>query len=151
LSLAAPVAAGPFEDAVTAVRQNDYDTAVRLFRPLAEHGDTRAEILLGFWYGKGQGVPQDFAESVKWWRLAADQGHARAQFALGLMYAEGHGVPQDSVLAYMWFELSAAQHEIEAAKKRDMLAQRMTPPQIAEAQKLAREWKPTKQRPISTK
>jgi hypothetical protein len=47
----------------------------------------------------------------------------------------------------MWFNLSAAQGEQKAVEDRDKVAQRMTPAQIAEAQKLAREWKPTKQAP----
>jgi hypothetical protein len=58
------------------------------------------------------------------------------------MYANGHGVPQDYVTAHMWFSLSAAQDDGDAAKNRDVIAQRMTPAQIAEAQKLAREWTP---------
>ena len=70
-----------------------------------------------------------------------------AQFNLGAMYANGQGVPQDYVRAHMWFNLSAAQGNQGAAKNRDIAARRMTPAQIAEAQKLAREWKPTKQPP----
>ena len=88
------------------------------------------------------GVPQDYAEALKWYRLAADQGHASAQCNLGVMYANGEGVPQDYVRAHMWFNLSAAQGDQDAAKNRDDVAKRMTPAQIAEAQKLAREWQP---------
>ena len=62
---------------------------------------------------------------------------------LGLMYVNGQGVPQDFVLAYMWLNLSATQGFQSAIKNRDIVARRMTPAQIAEAQKLAREWKPT--------
>jgi hypothetical protein len=57
------------------------------------------------------------------------------------------GVLQDYVRAHMWFNLSAAQGYQDAVKNRDMVALRMTPSQIAEAQKLAREWKPTRQPP----
>jgi hypothetical protein len=56
-------------------------------------------------------------------------------------------VPQDYALAYKWFNLAAAQNNQDAEKYRDSIAQRMTPAQIAEAQKLAREWKPTRQPP----
>ncbi len=49
---------------------------------------------------------------------------------------------QDYVQAHMWYSLAAAQGEKEASKGRDILAEKMTPAQIAEAQKLAREWKP---------
>ena len=80
-----------------------------------------------------------------WFRKAAEQDHAVAKLFLGVIYAEGQGVPQDYVRAYMWFNLAAAQGEQKAARFLDMAAQRMTPAQIAEAQRLARDWKPTTQ------
>ena len=58
------------------------------------------------------------------------------------MYANGEGMPQDYVQAQMWFNLAAAQGAEQARRNRDWVAQRMTPGQIAEAQRLAREWKP---------
>ena len=70
----------------------------------------------------------------------------RYQFALGTMYENGLGVPQDYVLAHMWLNLSAAQGIKAAALTRDDLAERMTTAQIADAQKLAREWKPKAER-----
>jgi TPR repeat protein len=83
---------------------------------------------------------------VKWYRLAAEQGYALAQNNLGFMYAKGQAVPQDHVLAHMLFDLAASRLEAEerdmAIKNRDIVASKMTPEQIAEAQKLAREWKP---------
>jgi TPR repeat protein len=60
------------------------------------------------------------------------------------MYDNGQGVPQDYVRAYMWFNSAAAQGLQGAEEDRDQVAQQMTAAQIAEAQKLAREWKPTK-------
>ena len=42
----------------------------------------------------------------------------------------------------MWFNLAEAQGAIHAAENRHLVAKRMTPAHIAEAQKLAREWKP---------
>ena len=74
---------------------------------------------------------------------AAEQGDAKAQTNLGVMYYEGQGVPQDYVQAHMWFNLAAASGKENAAENRDIAASNMTPAQIAEAQKLAREWKPT--------
>jgi TPR repeat protein len=60
------------------------------------------------------------------------------------VYAKGHGVPQDYGLAYAWFDLAVSQ--FPASKNmRDLTASRMTPVQIAEAQRLAREWKPEKE------
>ena len=67
---------------------------------------------------------------------------------LGGMYNLGKGgVPQDHVLAYMWWTLAAAQGDEDAQRNRDDLAaRRMTPDQLAEAQRLAREWKPLSER-----
>jgi hypothetical protein len=100
-------------------------------------------------YREGQGVPQDYAEAAKWLRLAADQGLADAQYFLGFAYATGEGVPQDYVQAHMWFNLGAsrfpsseAERRNKAVKNRDSVVSKMTPAQLAEAQRLAREWKP---------
>lgn len=90
---------------------------------------------------------RDYATAVRLIRPLAEQGDARAQYTLGVFYDNGLGVPQDHVRAYMWLNLSAAQGREGAAAFRDLIARRMTPAQIAEAQKLAREWKPTTQPP----
>jgi hypothetical protein len=102
---------------------------------------------LGVMYEDGAGVPKDLVEAVKWYRFCADKGSEHCQVKLGEMYKEGKGVPKDFVLAYMWFNL-AASHEFHShwgKLWRDEIEERMTPAQIAEAQKLAREWKPTTQ------
>jgi TPR repeat protein len=76
----------------------------------------------------------------------ADQGGTQAQYNLGLMYSKGKGVPQDYVSAHMWFSLAAARGDQNAKENRDIAARVMTPAQIAQAQKLAREWKPKPER-----
>ena len=58
------------------------------------------------------------------------------------MYDNGLGVTQDYVQAHMWYNLAAAQGEKDTGEWRDSLAEEMTPEQIAEARRLAREWKP---------
>jgi TPR repeat protein len=142
LSLAAPVAAGALEDAIAARSGGDYATALRLLGPLANQGDGIAQNNFGFMYFNGQGVPQNHDEAAKWFWLAANQGVASAQALLGFMYADGQGVPQDYVRAHMWFSLSAVQGGQVAAIERYSISKLMTPAQIAEAQKLAREWRP---------
>ena len=87
---------------------------------------------------------RDYATAVRLVRPLAEQGDANAQYNLGVFYDNGLGVPQDKVSAYTWLNLSAAQGRDGAAAFRDLIARRMTPAQIAEAQKRAREWKPTK-------
>lgn len=151
-ALMAAVLAGPIEDASRAYERGDYAAALTLLRPLADHGVAEAAGELGFMYYNGQGVPQDYAQAVKFYRLAAEQGLTGAQHDLGVMYLKGQGVPQNYVLAHMWFNLAASQ--IPASKKddrdsavsdRDSVASKMTPEQIAEAQRLARDWKPKQQ------
>jgi TPR repeat protein len=117
------------------------------FRKAADQGDAIAEFQLGNQYAFGKGVPQDYSEAMAWFRKAAEQGHRKATLFLGIMYAEGRGVSQDYVRAHMWFSLSRAQGEQSAVKGLEMVEQWMTPAQIAEAQKLARDWKPATQQP----
>jgi hypothetical protein len=143
LLLASPAYAD-FDEGVAAYNRGDYATALREFRPLAEQGHAKAQYSLGRMYHLGRGVPQDYVEAVKWFRAAAEQGHAFAQQNLGIGYLNGQGVLQDYVLAYMWFNLAAVRGNKISAGYRDLTAKLMTPEQIAEAQRLAREWKPTK-------
>ncbi|HJN45740.1 MAG TPA: SEL1-like repeat protein, partial [Vicinamibacterales bacterium] len=64
--------------------------------------------------------------------------------SLGLMYDTGEGVTQDDVQAHMWFNLvasrAAGRAREMAVEDRDLVARRMTAAQLAEAQRLAREW-----------
>ena len=138
--------AGALEECRAAYERQDYAAAIQLCRPLAEEGDARAQLSLGGMYYNGQGVQQDFPEAAKWTRRAAEQGYAPAQADLGVLYWNGQGVPRDVVLAYMWLSL-AVEQEPDGVKKRDLAASQMTPDEIAEAQRLAREWKPTKAAP----
>jgi uncharacterized protein len=180
VGLAGSAVSGPQDavDAADAYSKGEYATALRLMRPLAEHGVVPAQSLLAGMYAKGLGVLQDYEAAVKWWRKAAEQGLDEAQYNLGLMYDDGHGVPQNSatavswyrkaaeqgyvqaqlnlgamyyngegvpqdyVAAHMWFNLAAVSGDKKATSNRNKVSARMTPAQIAEAQKLAREWKP---------
>jgi TPR repeat protein len=99
--------------------------------------------VLAAFYERGKGVPLDYSEAVKWYRLAAEQVDVFGLIGLGNLYEIGKGVPMDYVLAYMWFNLAAAKGGTKPAESRDEVAKLMTPGQIAEAQRLAREWKPT--------
>ncbi len=148
LGLTAPARAG-WDEGVAAYDRGDYATALREFRPLAEQGDAKAQHNFGSMYEKGLGVPQDRAEAEKSYRKAAEQGFARAQSNLGFMYSKGHGVPQDYAQALMWFNLAASrfspgEDRDKAVKNRDIVAMKMTPAQISEAEKLARGWRPKK-------
>ena len=87
---------------------------------------------------------RDYPTAVRLIRPLAERGDANAQYNLGVLYDNGLGVPQDRVRAYMWLNLAAMQGRESAATIRDLVARLMTPVHISEAQKMAREWKPTK-------
>lgn len=108
----------------------------------AAQGQAKAQYNLGTLYFNGDGVPKDYQQALRWFRLAADQREALAQTKIAIMYDEGQGVPHDIVQAYKWYSLAATNGDKAAAYLRGTLANHMTPAQIAEAQKLAGEWKP---------
>ena len=146
LGLTAPAWAG-FDEAEAAYQRGDYATAIGEFFSPTKEGIADAQYNRGVNYERGRGVPQDDAEAVKWYRKAAEQGTARAQHNLGLMYDKGRGVTQDYAQAHMWFNIAASRlppgkDRDKAVNNRDIVAKRMTPAQIAEAEKLAREWRP---------
>ena len=127
----------------------DDPEAARWFHRAAEQGDAAAQFNLGLMYSQGLGVVQDFAEAVKWYQLAADQGYPQAQYNLGLWYATDEGT-LDRVSAHKWLNLAAVRFSATdtrsrnaAVQNRDLVASKMTPDQLIEAQKLAREWRST--------
>ena len=121
------------------------DQALVWARKAADQGYAPAQVELGMWYDMGIVVPQDYAQAAAWWRKAAEQGFASGQFFLGDLYEKGQGVPQDYVQAHMWFNLAASRApDAATVESRDRVAAKMTPAQIAEAQRMTREWKPTK-------
>ena len=126
------------------VETNDTE-AVRWFQKAAEQGDDTAQFYLGLLYDDGKGVPQDYAEALKWYSRAAAQGDDTAQYNLALMYDKGEGAPQDFTEAYKWYNLAAAQGDTNAIHNRNIIVRHMAPEQIAEAQRLSREFKPRKE------
>jgi uncharacterized protein len=133
--------AGPFEDGLHALDGGNYSAAIRFLRPLAAGGDARAQYRVGLMYEEGKGVPVDYSEALGWLLQSADQRNAEAQNHLGFMYLYGRGVSQDYVNAHMWFDLAASEGNVYAVFSRDLVAAKMTPSQVAEAQKLAGERK----------
>ena len=124
----------------------DLAAAAQWHRRAAEQGNALSQTRLGFLYVIGVGMRRDYAEAAKWLRLAAQQGRVAAQTELGSLYASGTGVAQDYVAAYMWLSLAAAQGDRDGAETRERIGKFMTPAQIAQAQKMAQDWKPTPQR-----
>lgn len=125
----------------------DYAEALKWLRKSADYGYANAQYNLGVMYYQGQGVPLDYAEALTWFRKSAEQGEAKAQYNLGVMYNKGEGVPQNYAEAVKWYNLAAARltnrdERDSAIRNRNIATSKMTPAQIAEAQKKASEWKP---------
>ena len=120
-------------------------TVLREWTPLATQGHDVAQYSVGYLYARGRGVSQDWDVAREWYISAAraekafQRGLDLAQFQLGLMYAMGQGVPVDYVRLYTWFNIAASNGNVNAKIMRDKMSAEITPSQIAEAQKLARE------------
>jgi len=84
----------------------------------------------------------NYVKAFREFKALAEEGNADAQLMLGYLYAEGEGVLQDFVQAHKWFNLSASRGNTRAKKARNMITDKMTPEQIATAQRLAGEWRP---------
>ena len=74
--------AGPWEDGMAAYNRGDYMPAIRLFRPLAEQGNAKAQNVLGVMFRKGEGVPKNPARAHMWFSVAAKRGDATAKAEL---------------------------------------------------------------------
>jgi uncharacterized protein len=128
-----------------------------LVEKAAKKGDATAQFSLGVMnYPIGDSSFDEskgnLHEALIWYRRAAEHGDVDSQVSLGMAYEGGIGVPQDYIEAHKWYNLAAprskyADIRTDIIKRRDALALKMTPAQIAEAQKLAREWKPITQPP----
>ncbi len=125
----------------------DYGVAFEWYRRGAEQGNAYSQYGLGSMYYRGNGVRQDHAEAAQWFRRAAERGYTHAQWWLGIMYEEGTGVLQDYVQAHKWYNIASSgiQESTNRARlvyNRERVAARLSPSQLAHAQRLAREWRP---------
>ncbi len=171
------------DEAITkAVWNDDFITAHRNARLLAEQGDANAQVLLGALFQDGWGTAKDHDVAVTWYRRATEQGHPVAQVLLANRYRDGEGVCEDRekmlelyhtaanqdyataqyalaamyyftsppkrIRAYKWAKLAAAR--LKVAPHKDLmvsiigwLEEDMAPEDLAEAERLISEWKPT--------
>jgi hypothetical protein len=81
----------------------NYATALKIWLPLAQKGDPKAQDYMGEMAEKGLGQTADYEMAVVWYRRAAEQGYAPAQINLGQLYEKGLGVPQDMQTAISWY------------------------------------------------
>jgi TonB family protein len=87
-------------------------TAARLedVRTAAARGDASAQVELGMFYVRGDGVAKDSTQGVAWIRKAADQGDVMGQYLLGMFYSSDVGVvARDLVQGAEWIRKAAEQ------------------------------------------
>lgn len=126
--------------------EQDMVEAARWYTRAAEQGHAAAQFTLAVLYTIGRGVSKNQPKAVYWFDRAATQGYPDAQVELGILYGIGRGVPKDAVTAYRWILLGQTYARTTALRTRaaqslGRLSRGMTPTQIAEAQRQAREWK----------
>ncbi len=112
LALAAPVLAGPQEDAEAAYaadQKGDFATAMKLYQTAAAGGSAYGMYSVGLMYFDGKGVDRSYVNAMKWYKQGAEKGYPQAQHAMGSMYEQGQGVKRDIAEAAKWYTMSANQ------------------------------------------
>jgi uncharacterized protein len=142
---AAVPALADFQAGLDAYQKGDFVGAAKEWRPLAEEGDPEAQYNMGLLYLDGKGVPESPAEAANWFRRAAEQDYEKAQHNLGAMYGSGQGLKRDYIQAYKWLNICAAKGNAGCVTQRDLIAKKLKPRQVEEAQRLATDFKPQKE------
>ncbi len=93
----------------------DYKTALSIWLPQAQQGNSEAQVYVGEIYEKGYGLLPDYAVAAHWYQKAAAQGSSRAQINLGYLYEKGLGVDQDLVSALNWYRKASGLDSDEIA------------------------------------
>lgn len=96
-----------FEEGKAAYEEKDWFNAIRYLRPLAEHGDDRALVLLGNMYNDGSGVGTDHQKAMEHYTRALANDNHNAMLAIATMHAEGLSVDKDFETAFEWFTKAA--------------------------------------------
>jgi len=118
----------------------DAAAALRLIRAAADAGHLPAQAELARMYRTGDGVEQDLAQMMEWYRRAAEQGDVGAQLFVADGYAYGYGVAVDPVEAYKWYEIAIQYWGPLAVRAREVVGERMTDEEVAEAVRRAGAW-----------
>jgi localization factor PodJL len=108
----------------------------------AERGNAKAMHNLAVLHAEGVSGKPDYASATDWFRRAAEHGVRDSQYNLAVLLGRGLGAPTDLAQSYLWFAVAAAQGDDDAARKRDEVAQRLSPTDLAAAKAEAAAWKP---------
>lgn len=109
----------------------------------AEQGNLRAMHNLAVLSAGRPGVRPDYASAVQWFTEAANRGLADSQYNLGILYESGLGVPASNIEAYKWYALAARSGDKDAAKRRDVVRQKLDAGSTKAADVLVIQWRAT--------
>ena len=107
LILISPVSAS-YEEGLKAAEKDDYATAFKKWKKLAQKGDVKVQATVAVLYHTGQGVTKSYEKAFYWYKKAAEKGNAQSQANLGVMYAKGTGTKRDMIKSYAWYSVAAA-------------------------------------------
>jgi localization factor PodJL len=127
----------------------DVEAARRWYQRAAENGNTRAMHNLAVLMAEGASGKPDYATAMTWFVKAAEHGVRDSQFNLAVLYARGLGAQQDLVRSYTWFAIAAGQGDEEAGRKRDEVAARLQPADLARARSNVERWRVTPPSPAA--
>jgi localization factor PodJL len=125
--------------------KKNLESARRLYILAGEAGNGKALHNVAVLYAEGIDGKADYQIAARWFSKAAKYGIADSQYNLGVLYARGIGVEQNPAEAYKWFALAAQQGDLEAAKKRDEIGNRLDRPSLEAATKAIEAWSPEEQ------
>jgi len=108
----------------------------------AERGNAKAMHNLAVLHAEGISGKPDYATATDWFRRAAELGVRDSQYNLAVLLGRGLGAPADLSQSYVWFSVAAGQGDEDAGRKRDEVAQRLNPTDLATAKGEAGSWKP---------
>ncbi|UCD69836.1 MAG: sel1 repeat family protein [Betaproteobacteria bacterium] len=130
-----------FDRGYDAFVSRDYAKAMQWWQQAAQKEHVRAQNGLGVLYRDGDLGEPDKKRAAYWFRRSAENGYVYAMYSLAMLYRDGDGVARDDVEAHKWFNLaSALNFDPKAQFQRDLIARRMSPDAVAEAEKRAQEW-----------
>jgi len=127
----------------------DPKQAAMWYERAAQGGNIRAMHNLATLLASGWNGKPDYAAALRWYNEAAEAGLKDSQFNMGVLLARGIGAKQDLPRAYKWFSLAAAQGDVDAARKRDELAGRLSSTDLAAIQASLQQWRPRPVDPVA--
>jgi len=101
--------------------------ALRWYQRAYERKNQNAPFNMALIYYNGTGGEQDYKLALDWYKKAAALGNGAALINIGQMYFFGKGVKKNKIKAYVWYTLAAHRGMRKALRNRDIVARKLTP------------------------